>query len=99
MGALRTETLGRFPRREVDVKRFRSLAGMSLGAVMLAIVGASASAAEAPHGKLVPASGRLAGLTGGQLLGEELRQIIELPLADNPLAGAGDSCFATGHKN
>jgi hypothetical protein len=70
-----------------------------LGVVMLAIVGASAQAAEADHAKLVPASGRLAGLTGGQLLGEEIRQLIEVPPAENPLAGKGDSCFATGNKN
>jgi hypothetical protein len=33
------------------------------------------------------------------LLGEEFRQIIELPVAENPLADEGDSCFAAGHKN
>ena len=81
------------------MKRFRCTAGMTLGVVMLAIVGTSAQAAEADHAKLVPASGRLAGFTGGQLLGEEIRQLIELPPAENPLLGKGDSCFATGHKN
>jgi hypothetical protein len=57
-----------------------------MGVVMLAISGASTQAAQARHGQLVQASGRLGGLTGGQLLGEEFRQIIELPLAENPLA-------------
>jgi hypothetical protein len=66
---------------------------------MLAIVGPPAQAAEAGRGKLVPAAGQLAGFTGGQLLGEEVRQLIELPLAENPLLGVGDSCFATGNKN
>jgi hypothetical protein len=80
------------------VSRCRWVAGMTLGVVMLAISGAYAQAAQARHGQLVPASGRLGGLTGGQLLGEEFRQIIELPLAENPLADAGDSCFTTGHR-
>ena len=81
------------------MKRVRWTAGMTLGVVMLAVVGASAQATGARHGELVPAAGRLAGLTGGQLLGEELRQLIELPPAENPLAGAGESCFAAGHRN
>ena len=63
---------------------------------LLTTVGVAAQAAEARHGKLVPASRRLAGLTGGQLLGEELRQLFELPLAENPFLGAGESCFHTG---
>jgi hypothetical protein len=49
-------------------------------------------------GELVPAAKRLAGLTGGQLLGEETRQLLELPAEDNPLAGAGESCFRAGHR-
>jgi hypothetical protein len=80
------------------VSRCRWIAGTTLGVVMLAILGASAQAAEARHGQLVPAAGRLGGLTGGQLLGEEFRQIIELPVAENPFANAGDSCFTTGHR-
>lgn len=81
------------------VRRCRWTAGIAVGIVMLAIVGPSAQAADAGHGKLVPASGRLAGFTGGQLLGEEVRQLIELPVAENPLNGVGDSCFAAGNKN
>jgi hypothetical protein len=81
------------------VRRFRWTAGIAVGVVMLAIVGPPAQAADAHHGMLVPASGRLAGLTGGQLLGEEVRQLIELPLAENPLLGVGDSCFATGNHD
>lgn len=74
------------------------IVGMAVGVVMLALVGPTAQAAEARHAELVPASGRLAGLTGGQLLGEELRQLFELPLGENPFLGAGDSCFATGSR-
>ena len=81
------------------MRRIRWTAGMTLGVVMLAVVGASAQATGTRHGELVPAGGRLGGLTGGQLLGEELRQLIELPLAENPLLGVGGSCFAAGHRN
>ena len=69
------------------MRRFRWTAGVTVGVMMLAIVGASAQAGVARHGELVPASGRLAGLTGGQLLGEEVRQILELPPAVNPYLG------------
>lgn len=81
------------------MRRFRWTAGVTVGVMMLAIVGASAQAGVARHGELVPASGRLAGLTGGQLLGEEVRQILELPPAVNPYLGNGDSCFAAGRKD
>jgi len=35
-------------------------------------------------------------LTGGQLIGEETRVLLELPAAVNPLAGVGESCFQAG---
>ena len=57
-----------------------------------------AHSAPAGDGQLVPAAKRLAGLTGGQLIGEETRLLLELPAAENPLAGAGESCFPTGHR-
>jgi hypothetical protein len=57
---------------------------------------AHAAAPQERH--LVPAAGRLAGLTGGQLIGEETRQLLELPATENPLAGAGESCFRAGHR-
>jgi hypothetical protein len=66
---------------------------------VLAIVCSPALAAKSGHRKLVPASGHLAGFTGRQLLGEELRQLIELPVAENTFAGAGDSCFAAGNND
>jgi hypothetical protein len=46
---------------------------------------------------IVDASKRLAGFTAGQLLGEELRQVLELPLDVNPAAGA-DTCLSAGHR-
>src|SRR6187551_2432241 len=74
-----------------------------VGALALTIAVSSvaipAAQASAPRdGQLVPASQRLAGWTAGQLLGEETRLLLELPAAENPLAGAGESCFPVGHR-
>jgi hypothetical protein len=55
-----------------------------------------AQAAPPRDGQLVPAAKRLAGLTGGQLIGEETRLLLELPAAENPLFGVGESCFPAG---
>jgi hypothetical protein len=80
------------------VRRLHWSSAVALAVGMLvAMAGAPALAQPADH-TLVPASGRLAGFTGGELLGEEMRQLFELPVADNPLAGAGESCFATGNR-
>jgi hypothetical protein len=68
-------------------------------ATLLAMVGAPALVAKPADTKLAPASSRLAGFTGGELLGEEIRQLLEIPVADNPFAGAGESCFAAGRKD
>jgi hypothetical protein len=82
------------------VRRFRWTFVIAVGAAMLlAMVGAPALAKQPADKKLVPASGRLAGFTGGELLGEEIRQLLEIPAAENPFAGAGDSCFAAGNNN
>jgi hypothetical protein len=74
-------------------------AGLLALAVAVSVVVASPVAHAAPprDGKLVPAAKRLAGLTGGQLIGEETRLLLELPAAENPLTGAGESCFPAGH--
>ncbi len=58
-----------------------------------------ARSAPPRDGHLTPAAQRLAGLTGGQLIGEETRLLLELPAAENPLAGKGESCFPTGHRD
>lgn len=58
--------------------------------------GPIAQAAASGDGHLLPASKRLAGSTAGQLLGEETRLLLELPATENPLTGAGASCFRTG---
>jgi hypothetical protein len=79
------------------VRRLRWSSALALAMGMLvAITGGAPALAQPADDSLVPASGRLAGFTGGELLGEEIRQLLEIPAADNPLAGAGESCFATG---
>jgi hypothetical protein len=82
------------------VRRFVWTSGVAVtAATLLAMVGAPALVAQPADTKLAPASGRLAGFTGGELLGEEIRQLFELPAADNPFAGADESCLAAGHKD
>ena len=77
------------------MRRLRRTAVIAaLGAAVLAGSGTPASAA--PAGKLVPASGRLAGLTGGELLGEEASQTFQLPASQNPWFGNGSSCYGAG---
>ena len=75
------------------MKRPLPVLAVAIG-TLLAMVGTPALAAPPPN-PLLPASGSLAGHSGGELLGEELRQLFELPAGDNPLAGKGGSCFAT----
>jgi hypothetical protein len=82
------------------VRRFVWTSGVAVtAATLLAMVSAPAVVAQPADTKLAPASGRLAGFTGGELLGEEIRQLLEIPAADNPILGAGESCFAAGHKD
>lgn len=72
--------------------------GLLTLAVAVSVVANPVAHAQGPRdGKLVPAAKRLAGLTGGQLIGEETRLLLELPAAENPLARAGESCFLAGH--
>jgi hypothetical protein len=75
-------------------------AGLLALAVAVSVVANPVAQAAPPRdGQLVPAAKRLAGLTGGQLIGEETRLLLELPAAENPLTGAGESCFQTGHRD
>lgn len=66
-------------------------------AAVCLLVGLPAQAARKDSG-VADASKRLAGFTAGELLGEELRQVLELPLDVNPAAGA-DTCLSAGHKH
>jgi hypothetical protein len=68
---------------------------IAVAAVCLS-VGLPAQAAS-KDSRIQDASKRLAGFTAGQLIGEELRQVLELPLDVNPAAGA-DTCLFAGHK-
>jgi hypothetical protein len=71
--------------------------GLLLLAVAVSVVASSGAQAAMPRdGRLLAATERLAGLTGGQLIGEETRLLLELPEAENPIAGNGESCFRTG---
>jgi hypothetical protein len=73
-------------------------AGLLAFVVAVSVVASPFAQAVAPRdGRLVPAAKRLAGLTGGQLISEETRLLLELPAAVNPLFGAGESCFPAGH--
>jgi hypothetical protein len=69
-----------------------------LAAAIWAVANPVAPAAADHDGQLVPAHKRIGGLTGGQLIGEETRLLLELPAAENPLAAAGESCFPTGRR-
>ena len=74
-------------------------AGLLALAVAVSVVASPVALAAASNdGQLVPASKRLGGMTGGQLIGEETHLLLELPLAENPTNGAGESCFPTGRR-
>jgi hypothetical protein len=63
------------------------------------VAGSPAQAARNDSG-VVDASKRIAGFTASQLLGEEWRQLLELPPDANPLAGTGDNnCLSAGRKD
>ena len=79
--------------------RFRGTAAFIAWAAALVVAGSPAQAAAKGHDELVPASGRLAGMTGGRLLGQEVRLLLELPPTDNPLNGVGGSCFGAGRHD
>jgi hypothetical protein len=74
-------------------------AGLLALAVAVSVVASPVALAGASDdGKLVPASKRLGGMTGGQLIGEETRLLLELPLVENPLGQGTESCFPAGHN-
>jgi hypothetical protein len=77
-------------------RMLRRTAMVAMAAAVCMVAGAPAQAARKDSG-VVDASKRLAGLTAGQLIGEELRQVLALPLDVNPAAGS-DNCLSAGHK-
>ena len=66
-------------------------------AVAVCIVLVSPAQAAREDSGVVDASKRAAGFTAGALLGEELRQVLGLPLDVNPAAGS-DTCLSAGDK-
>ena len=70
---------------------------LAMAAVCM-VAGSPGQAAIKDSG-VVDASKRIAGFTADQLVGEEFRQILELPPDANPLAGTGDNCLSAGHKD
>jgi hypothetical protein len=77
--------------------RIARWSGLVALVVAIGVVASPIAQAAAPSdGRVVPASKRLAGLSGGQLIGEETRLLLELPAAENPLVGNGESCFPAG---
>jgi hypothetical protein len=76
-------------------------AGMKVVVVMAVaafLVGGSSAQAGGRDGAIEDASARAAGLTTAELLREELRQVLELPLDANPAAGNGNNCLWAGHR-
>jgi hypothetical protein len=76
----------------------RKTAMLSIVAAVCVVAGSPAQAAPKDSG-VADASKRLAGFTAGELLGEEWRQLLELPPDANPLLGNGDKCLSTGRKD
>ena len=76
----------------------RKAAMVATVAAVCVVAGSPAHAAR-KDGGVVDASKRIAGFTADQLVGEEFRQILELPPDANPLVGTGDNCLSTGHKD
>ena len=74
----------------------RRTAMVALAAAVCMVAGSPAQAARTDS-RILDASKRLAGSAAGELVGEELRQVLELPLDANPLAGA-DNCLFAGHN-
>ena len=102
--ALAAATASRFGRRRCEFGKVAAL--MARRAAMVAIAAAvwmlagSSGLAAAKDGGVADASKRVAGFTAGQLLGEEWRQLLELPPDENPLFGAGDNnCMSAGHDD
>ena len=72
---------------------------VTIAAAVCMIAVSPAQAAKKESG-VVDASKRVAGFTAGELLGEELRQLLELPPDVNPLAGSRENnCLSAGHKD
>lgn len=68
-------------------------------AVVVCVVAASPAQAARKDTSAADASKRIAGFTASQLLGEEYRQLLQLPVDANPAADTADGCLSAGHKD
>lgn len=80
------------------MKIFRRIAVIGMVSLMGLVAGSPAQAGGTDS-RIDGATKRAAGFTVGQLIGEEYRQLLELPIADNPLAGNGNNCLSAGRKH
>jgi hypothetical protein len=81
----------------MSVVRKSAMVAMAAGVCMVA--GSLAQAAKKDSG-VADASKRVAGFTAGELLGEEIRQLLELPPDVNPLTGSRENnCLSAGHRD
>ena len=71
---------------------------VAMAVAVCMVAGSPAQAAMTDSG-VVDASKRVAGFTAGELLGEEWRQLLELPLDANPYVGTGNNCLSAGHED
>jgi hypothetical protein len=79
----------------------RKSAMVAMAAAVCLIAVSPAQAAKKDSGVL-DASKRVAGFTAGELLREEVRQLLELPPDVNPLnplAGSPENCLSAGHRD
>jgi hypothetical protein len=73
---------------------------MVVMAAAVCMIAVSTAQATKKDSGVVDASKRVAGFTAGELLGKELRQLLELPPDVNPLAGSRENnCLSAGHKD
>jgi hypothetical protein len=68
-------------------------------ALAVYIVASPPAQAARTNSGIVDASKQVAGFTDGELLGDEWRQLLELPRDANPYTGTGDNCLSAGHKD
>ena len=80
----------------------KTLRGLTMIPILLVATLITAQPAHAGGAPIADASRRAAGLTAGQLIGEEMRQLLTIAPDVNPLAGQGGSeqkCLSTGRRS
>jgi hypothetical protein len=82
-----------------QLKSFVATVALALALLLVMPAPLAGATHPIPDSLILDASKRVAGLTAGQLLGEEYRQLLELPEAINPLAGNGNTCMSAGRRD